>query len=376
MVYSPTTWTDEVLGATPAKYVITDDTAGEIAASATIDLATAPTPGTPVDATHLNNIEDGIVTLESDLASTAADLVTFQRVIWGDRSGVVSGLTVAESSPAAKSVTVAPGNVVIREFARMVVTADTRVVAIADNTSGNPRIDVIVARATWSTGLITLAVLQGTPGAVPVAPALTQTVNTVWEEALAQVAVADSFATIVNANLTDWRRIVSLEARVGKTELLLSATVPEGWLLCYGQAVSRTHYADLFVHLGSGAVWGAGDSSTTFNLPDLRGRVPAGLDNMGGSSANVVTNAAADSMAGTMGEDLHTPIEAEMFQHNHALNNGTLVARKTGAAGATDELGGSAVNTTIGTLTTANKGSSTPFNVVQPTVFVNWMIKT
>ncbi len=59
---------------------------------------------------------------------------------------------------------------------------------------------------------------------------------------------------------------------------------PTGWLLCFGQAVSRTTYAALFNAIGT--TYGAGDGSTTFNVPDLRGRVPAGKDNMGGTAGN------------------------------------------------------------------------------------------
>ena len=62
------------------------------------------------------------------------------------------------------------------------------------------------------------------------------------------------------------------------------ASAPTGYLLCHGQAVSRTTYADLFTAIGT--TYGTGDGSSTFNLPDLRGRVIAGQDDMGGSSAN------------------------------------------------------------------------------------------
>lgn len=57
-----------------------------------------------------------------------------------------------------------------------------------------------------------------------------------------------------------------------------------GWLLCAGQAVSRTTYSALFAIIGTS--YGVGDGSTTFNLPDLRGRVLAGIDNLGGTAAN------------------------------------------------------------------------------------------
>jgi hypothetical protein len=74
MAYSPTTWEDEVPDSTPVKYTITDDTAGEIAASATIDLATAPTTsGTPINAANLNHIEQGIADVE---AATVPDILT------------------------------------------------------------------------------------------------------------------------------------------------------------------------------------------------------------------------------------------------------------------------------------------------------------
>lgn len=54
------------------------------------------------------------------------------------------------------------------------------------------------------------------------------------------------------------------------------ATAPTNWLICNGNAISRSTYASLFSAIG--VMYGAGDGSTTFNLPDLRGRVPVGLD--------------------------------------------------------------------------------------------------
>ena len=59
------------------------------------------------------------------------------------------------------------------------------------------------------------------------------------------------------------------------------SSAPSGFLLCYGQAVSRTTYATLFGVIST--TYGTGDGSSTFNLPDLRGRVVAGQDVMAGS---------------------------------------------------------------------------------------------
>lgn len=65
------------------------------------------------------------------------------------------------------------------------------------------------------------------------------------------------------------------------------AAAPAGWLLCYGQPVSRSTYADLFAAIGT--TYGIGDGSTTFNVPDLRGRAVFGKDDMGGTAASRIT---------------------------------------------------------------------------------------
>lgn len=75
---------------------------------------------------------------------------------------------------------------------------------------------------------------------------------------------------------------------------------PPGWLLCYGQAVSRTGpTARLFAAVGT--TYGTGDGSTTFNVPDCRGRVIAGRDNMGGTSADRLTTPINGDVLGVAG---------------------------------------------------------------------------
>lgn len=73
-------------------------------------------------------------------------------------------------------------------------------------------------------------------------------------------------------------------------------TAPAGWMLCYGQAISRSTYAALFAIIGTN--FGSGDGSTTFNLPDLRGRVVAGLNNMGGVVSGRLGSGAGFSVSG------------------------------------------------------------------------------
>lgn len=123
------------------------------------------------------------------------------------RSGVLSGLAVSESSPAAKSVTIAAGQGIINPgnpLARgLFYENDADLIeTIADNTSGNPRIDRVVLRCDWTNQRVRIEIKQGTPAASPSAPGLTQTNGVLWEESLAQIAVANSFSTITTSDIT------------------------------------------------------------------------------------------------------------------------------------------------------------------------------
>lgn len=69
------------------------------------------------------------------------------------------------------------------------------------------------------------------------------------------------------------------DAPVGVINAFGGTTAPEGWLLCQGQAISRTDYADLFAVIGT--AFGSGDGSTTFNVPDMREAVPKGAGETG-----------------------------------------------------------------------------------------------
>lgn len=173
------------------------------------------------------------------------------------------------------------------------------------------------------------------------------------------------------------------------------AGAPTGWLLCYGQAVSRTTYAALFSALGT--AWGAGDGSTTFNLPDLRGRVLAGKDDMGGTSANRLTNQTGgldgDTLGAVGGSETHTLTEAQLASHTHTGttdNDGEhthtydKIANSRGGEGGnagyanyeftSTATGGTGVHSHP--FTTAAAGSGSAHNNVQPTAVVNFIIKT
>ena len=107
-----------------------------------------------------------------------------------------------------------------------------------------------------------------------------------------------------------------LTGSVGPTGALTAfagSDAPTGWLLCYGQAVSRATYAALYSVIGT--TYGSGDGSNTFNIPDMRGRAPVALDNMGGSDAGRLS--VTNTLGATGGEEKHLLIVSEMPSHTH-----------------------------------------------------------
>jgi microcystin-dependent protein len=82
---------------------------------------------------------------------------------------------------------------------------------------------------------------------------------------------------------------------VGSISMYAANSAPTGWLECNGAAVSRTTYAGLFAAIGT--VFGAGDASTTFNVPDMRGEFARGWDNSRGiDPARAFGSAQADEL--------------------------------------------------------------------------------
>ncbi len=169
------------------------------------------------------------------------------------------------------------------------------------------------------------------------------------------------------------------------------ASAPTGFLLCDGSAVSRSTYATLFSAVST--IYGSGDGSSTFNLPDLRGRVIAGQDDMGGASANRLTNQTGgldgDTLGGTGGSETHTLTTAQLASHTHSFSDTDTISNiaipRTLIVGATNNsvnVDGSGVRVDAGSKTvsisgtTGSAGSGSAHNNVQPTIILNYIIKT
>ena len=91
---------------------------------------------------------------------------------------------------------------------------------------------------------------------------------------------------------------------VGSIYMYAGSTAPSGFLICDGSAVSRTIYADLYSEIGT--TYGSGDGSSTFNLPDLTGRVIVGVSS-------------SHSLGDTGGEEAHTLMTSEIPSHSHSI---------------------------------------------------------
>tara|TARA_R100000655_G_scaffold40184_2_gene75824 strand:+ start:80 stop:1498 length:1419 start_codon:yes stop_codon:yes gene_type:complete len=207
------------------------------------------------------------------------------------------------------------------------------------------------------------------------------------------ITVADADGVVVN----DGGTMKSVPASDFRTYIMPAGSVipyagtsaPTGFLLCDGSAVSRSTYAALFGVIGE--TYGAGDGSSTFALPDLRGRIVAGKDDMGGSAASKLTNQSGgvdgDALGAKGGSETQALVEANLPAHTHTFSDTdshTVSFPRTfisGAANNSVNVDGSGQRHDGGTLTvsisgtTSSTGSDSAHNNVQPTIILNYIIR-
>lgn len=194
----------------------------------------------------------------------------------------------------------------------------------------------------------------------------------ILDDAVTEPKIADDAVTadkILDGSITASKLATGAAFVSGMIMPYGGTSAPSGWQFTYGQAISRTTYADLFTAIGT--TYGSGDGATTFNLPDIRGRVVAGQDDMGGSSANRLTGQSGgvngDNLGAAGGNETHTLTIAQMPAHSHAVET-------HGASTGSTQIG-SAGNDFKNTESTNSTGGGDAHNNVQPTIILNYIIK-
>jgi microcystin-dependent protein len=189
-----------------------------------------------------------------------------------------------------------------------------------------------------------------------------------------------------------WTTPVSASVPTGAVMAFASITPPAGWVNCDGSAINRTTFAALFAVIGT--TYGAGNGSTTFNVPDMRGRTAAGYDlaNSSGRLTGALTGGVSASAIGnTGGEQGHALTSGENATHSHTITDpshqhtegqeatfnidyasGAVVTTVYALSGVTNPI----TNLAATGITIDNAGSGTDHNTVQPSIVLNWIIKT
>ena len=176
---------------------------------------------------------------------------------------------------------------------------------------------------------------------------------------------------------------------VGTMVMYGGTTAPLGWLFCDGSEIRKSDYNDLWLAIGfnfkdSSLIQDSGVNF--FAVPDMRGRFPLGLDAMGGSSANRVTDVAADSIGGTGGTQNTTLNVDNLPEHEHDMegDSGTQYYATRVGTGTPTDTGAIQLSITSGTQGTQGLASSggikttsslgTPMNTIDPYLAVNYII--
>lgn len=143
-----------------------------------------------------------------------------------------------------------------------------------------------------------------------------------------------------------------------------STTAPDGWLLADGSAVSRTTYADLYSLLGTS--YGVGDGSTTFNLPDVRGRAIV----MASSTQSALQGLDRATLGATGTTTSHTLTSDQMPVHVHDVAGIFKDGGGSTGTGTSDQ-----TNQLPGTVTSTSAGGGAAHNILDPYIILNYIIK-
>jgi microcystin-dependent protein len=176
-----------------------------------------------------------------------------------------------------------------------------------------------------------------------------------------EIGYVDGVTSSIQTQINTLAGSLGSAVPTGTVSMYAGTTAPTGYLICDGSAVSRTTYSALFTAIST--VYGNGDGSTTFNLPDLRGRAPIGVGQGTG-----LTNRTLGAQTGT---ETVTLTEAQMPSHTHSLSPGQVVG--TGSGG-TSNYAPTGNNPQANTGITSTGGGQAHPNM-QPSIALNFIIK-
>ncbi len=179
-------------------------------------------------------------------------------------------------------------------------------------------------------------------------------------------------AMLKKVSATKWKEIGFQSGEIGKPRPSAGSVVGYGDVLCDGAEKSRTTYARLFAIIG--IAYGVGDGATTFNMPKINGRGIIGLDNMGGVPADVVTDANADILGGTLGAEDHVLSENETPPHAHKVQY-TRNGSDTGSAQQLVQQIDSYTNGNPSSKNSETVGGGEAHNNMQPSIVMNFVMK-
>lgn len=169
---------------------------------------------------------------------------------------------------------------------------------------------------------------------------------------------------VTDDNMNEIKDTINTNTPVGSISLFAGTTAPSGWLICDGSAVSRTTYANLFSVIGT--TYGTGDGSTTFNIPDLQGRVPVGYKS---------SDTSFDTIGETGGEKTHTLTVNEMPTHAHTYYiYGDVNPTQHSVAVDNFKYNGWGTSYHDSYFASSTAGSSQAHNNLQPYIVMNYII--
>lgn len=232
---------------------------------------------------------------------TSSKLQKYNGVSWDDQVVSVAGGGTGAATPSAARTNLGLGTISTQNADAVAITGGS--IAAAISVASNALRIKDASDATKIAQFNVSAITTATTASYSLPPASTTLVG------------IDSTQTLTNKTLTDC--VVNTQVagdnttKAASTAFVTAATppgivwpfagsvAPSGFLLCYGQAISRTAFARLYSVIGT--TFGAGDGTTTFNVPDLRGRVVAGVGNMGGTEAGRLSSYMGSGLGGAAG---------------------------------------------------------------------------